>query len=63
MADDVYGRSLGVECRKSAAHHVAAGKAHLPMEQRKEHEEKVLCEEMRQRARSGEHFPSYWESH
>ena len=42
---------------------VATGKTHLPMEQRKEHEEKVLCEEMRQRARSGEHFPSYWESH
>ncbi|HEX6506129.1 MAG TPA: hypothetical protein VF221_00705 [Chloroflexota bacterium] len=58
MTVDVYERTVGVECRKSAAHHIANGKSHLPIEQRKEHEEKMLCEQMVERARAGEHFPS-----
>lgn len=58
MDTGVYEHSLEEEARKSAAHRLAEGKGHLPIEQRNEPAERALVDQLTERAQSGEHFPS-----
>jgi hypothetical protein len=60
MATDteVYELQLEQEARKSMAHRLAEGKGTVPIERRNESAEKLLSEQMTERAKAGEHFPS-----
>ena len=46
------------EARRTFAHRYAGGKGLVPIERRNEPAEHLLSEEMTERARSGERFPS-----
>jgi hypothetical protein len=54
----VFEQNLVEEARSVTAHRLAEGKGLLPAERRNEQAEKILVEQMTERARSGEHFPS-----
>lgn len=58
MAVDVQGQEIQQEALKEVARRLAEGKGVLLTERRNEQEEKLLTEEMTERARAGEHFPS-----
>lgn len=55
---NVYVQSLEAEARKSVAHRLDEGRRVAPVARRNESAEKLLCDEMTQRAQAGEHFPS-----
>lgn len=50
--------ALEQEARRTSAHRYAAGKGTVLIERRNEPAEKLLSEEMTERARAGERFPS-----
>lgn len=54
----VYEQSLGTEARKSVAHRLEEGRSVALVTRRNESAEKLLSDQMTQRARAGEHFPS-----
>lgn len=58
MEIDMNQQSLEKAARKEVVHRFAEGKGVLPNARRNEQAEKVLVEQLTERARSGEHFPS-----
>jgi hypothetical protein len=54
----VYEQCLEAEARKGVAHRLDEGRGVAPIARRNESAEKLLCDQMTQRARAGEHFPS-----